>query len=187
MSCLGHTRHGLGFYSLLMLGSARHTPHTTGCVGDAGTPHKPPIISKTGYCIFESMACANLLMQQGVPGERILRETSSFDTIGNAYFSATIFSLPCSWQNVTVATSAFHMPRSRAIFEKVFELLDKEFGRQCVLSRVLLLHGTSGCDCFQGRMHGSCLLPVFHRQRPFQCRQFIGCPQQLVVHGSTMS
>ena len=64
-------------------------------------------------------------MNQSVPASQILRESSSYDTVGNAYFAATIHAWPLQWRHVAVVTSAFHMPRSQAIFEHVFELLDR--------------------------------------------------------------
>jgi len=38
---------------------------------------------------------ADYLMRNGVPADRILMETASYDTIGNAYFSLVIPVLPC--------------------------------------------------------------------------------------------
>lgn len=86
-----------------------------------------------GYCIQESMAGADYLLQQNVPAAQVLRESSSYDTVGNAYFAATIHAWPLQWRHLAVVTSAFHMPRSRAIFEHVFKLLDHSarWERQC--------------------------------------------------------
>ncbi len=57
---------------------------------------------------------------QGVNDNQILKEVASYDTIGNAYFAATIHAIPAMWRSLGIVTSAFHMPRSRAIFETVF-------------------------------------------------------------------
>lgn len=108
-------------------------PHSSSSrVGDAvhcvGTPHKPPVLSDSGYCTFESIACADYLMAQNVPAQQLLRETSSFDTIGNGYFAATIHAVPRRWRQLMVVTSDFHMPRSQAIFQKVFELVESDLG-----------------------------------------------------------
>ena len=89
-----------------------------------GTPHKPPVLTPAGFCVFEGAACADVLLAEGVPAARLLKETASFDTIGNAYFSATIHAWPRRWRRIAVATSAFHMPRTQTIYEAVFRFLD---------------------------------------------------------------
>ena len=53
----------------------------------AGTTHKPPPLDANGFPILESIAAAHYLQQRGIKGTRILPETVSLDTIGNAYFS----------------------------------------------------------------------------------------------------
>jgi uncharacterized SAM-binding protein YcdF (DUF218 family) len=47
---------------------------------------------------------------------------SSYDTVGNAYFSLAIHALPAGWRRLAVVTSDFHMPRSRALFAGVYRL-----------------------------------------------------------------
>lgn len=94
----------------------------------AGTPHKPPVLTAAGYCTFESIACADFLLKHNVPAQQLLRETSSYDTIGNGYFAAAIHAIPRRWQHLMVVTSDFHMPRSQAIFETVFGLVEKDLG-----------------------------------------------------------
>ena len=42
------------------------------------------------------------------------QEWSSYDTIGNAYFSLTQHVVPRAWSNVVVVTNEFHLPRTRA-------------------------------------------------------------------------
>ena len=74
------------------------------------------------------MACADFLLQHNVPAQQLLRETSSYDTIGNGYFAAAIHAIPRQWKHVMVVTSDFHMPRSKAIFETVFSLVEKDLG-----------------------------------------------------------
>jgi hypothetical protein len=56
---------------------------------------------------------------EGLPATSILKEVSSFDTIGNGYFSATIHALPQRWKAIAVITSEFHMPRSK-VGEHIF-------------------------------------------------------------------
>lgn len=88
----------------------------------AGTPHKRPVLDDAGFVLHESTAYASYLMQHGLPAEDLLKETSSYDTVGNAYFSATMHALPAGWTNIAVITSDFHMPRTSAIFESVYKL-----------------------------------------------------------------
>lgn len=76
-------------------------------------------------------------MKDNVESKQLLRETSSYDTIGNGYFAAAIHAIPRRWQSIMVITSAFHMPRSQAIFEKVFGLVEKDLGLRCFLSHDL--------------------------------------------------
>lgn len=88
----------------------------------AGTVHRPPPLDVAGYPIFESVAGAAYLMQRGIPPAQILTETSSYDTIGNAYFSRVIHIAPRGFRRLLVITSAFHMPRSECIFSWVYAL-----------------------------------------------------------------
>lgn len=97
------------------------------CRGDAylialsaGTTHRPPPVDPNGYPIFEAMAEARYLLRCGVPRKRILTETASYDTIGNAYFSLALHVLPRKFRHLLVITSAFHMPRTQAIFEWIY-------------------------------------------------------------------
>jgi uncharacterized SAM-binding protein YcdF (DUF218 family) len=73
------------------------------------------------------MACADYLMKHNVPAQQLLRETSSYDTIGNGYFAAVIHAIPRRWQQIMVVTSEFHMARSQAVFETIFALVEKDF------------------------------------------------------------
>ena len=88
----------------------------------AGTVHKPPPLDKRGFPIFESRQAAEFLAKAGVDPGRILTETCSYDTIGNAYFARTLFVDPLSLARCLVITSAFHLPRTRAAFAWVFSL-----------------------------------------------------------------
>ena len=96
----------------------------------AGTTHKPLPLDRDGFPVFESAAGANYLIKKGVNPLRILCETCSYDTIGNAYFSKVIHVDPGGFRKLLIITSAFHMPRTRAIFEWVYGLsspVDKEY------------------------------------------------------------
>jgi hypothetical protein len=85
----------------------------------AGTTHRPPPL-ESGFPVLESVAGARYLMARGVEPDRILLESSSYDTIGNAYLARLLHVDPAGWQRVLVITSRFHMPRTKAIFEWVF-------------------------------------------------------------------
>jgi hypothetical protein len=88
----------------------------------AGTVHKPTPLDKSGSPFFESVAAARYLVNQGISPGAILSETSSYDTIGNAYFSRAIHVEPAGFRRLLVITSEFHMPRTRAIFQWMYSL-----------------------------------------------------------------
>jgi hypothetical protein len=86
----------------------------------AGTPHRPPPLDARGYPIFEAFPAARYLRAHGVPERRILAETFSYDTIGNAFFTRLIHTEPRGLRRLHVVTSGFHMARTEAIFRWVF-------------------------------------------------------------------
>ncbi|HEY4365265.1 MAG TPA: YdcF family protein [Bryobacteraceae bacterium] len=88
----------------------------------AGTTHRPPPVDGYGFPIHESVAAAKYLMEAGVPADRILTETCSYDTIGNAYFARVIHTDPQRLRGLHIITSDFHLARTQAIFEWVFGL-----------------------------------------------------------------
>jgi hypothetical protein len=88
----------------------------------AGTPHKPPVLDTQGYVLHESTVYAEYLLKQGVPPSDLLKETSSYDTVGNAYFSLTMHVLPAGWRQLAVVTSEFHMPRTMQTFKDCYAL-----------------------------------------------------------------
>lgn len=89
-----------------------------------GTPHKPmPIDPHSRFQVPEAEASARALIHDfGVPPEDVFEETWSLDTIGNAYMLRVEHTDIAGWTNLTIITNEFHMPRTRAIFEKVFSL-----------------------------------------------------------------
>lgn len=87
----------------------------------AGTPHRPPPL-EDGFPIFESTAGARYLIAKGIPQDRILVEASSYDTIGNAYFARTVHTDPARLRRLAIVTSAFHIERTRRVFEWAFSL-----------------------------------------------------------------
>eukprot|EP00048_Salpingoeca_helianthica_P002194 m.55320 g.55320 ORF g.55320 m.55320 type:complete len:251 (-) comp11962_c0_seq1:1925-2677(-) len=87
-----------------------------------GTAHTGDTIDAQGRAVHESTVSALYLIRLGVPGERIFREWCSYDTIGNALFTRLTLTDPRLWRRLTIITSLFHMPRTRAIFDAVFAL-----------------------------------------------------------------
>jgi hypothetical protein len=94
----------------------------------AGTTHRPPPVDERGFPIFESVAAARYLIAAGVAPERILTETHSYDTVGNAYFSRVIHAEPAGLRRLLVITSDFHLPRARAVFEWMYRLEPRPSG-----------------------------------------------------------
>ncbi len=88
----------------------------------AGTIHKPPLLDERGYPLFESVAGANYLLRNGISPDKILIETSSYDTIGNAFFSRIIHAEPRKFKKLLVITSDFHMPRTESVFRWIYSL-----------------------------------------------------------------
>jgi len=100
--------------------AAQHTACPVLCLG-GGTPHKPPVLQRaSGHVIHEGTACADYLLRAGLPAGRLLKEVSSYDTVGNAFFALTIHAIPARWRRVAVVTSEFHMPRSAALFQHMW-------------------------------------------------------------------
>lgn len=87
-----------------------------------GTTHRAPPTDSRGVPIDESSASALYLLQHGVDCNRILQDSWSLDTIGNAYFTRQMITDPLYLRRLIVVTSAFHMPRTRAIFNWIFSL-----------------------------------------------------------------
>jgi hypothetical protein len=88
----------------------------------SGTPHRPPPLDGRGFPITEARAGAEHLVRHGVDPRRILIEESSWDTIGNAYFSRVIHVIPRGLERLLVITSEFHLPRAEAVFRWVYSL-----------------------------------------------------------------
>lgn len=88
----------------------------------AGTPYRPPPVDERGFPIFEARAGAAYLVARGVDPGRILLEESSYDTLGNAFFSLVLHAIPRGFGRVLVITSEFHMPRVESVFRWVYGL-----------------------------------------------------------------
>lgn len=85
------------------------------------------------FPIDEATASASYLTDHGIDEKRVLRETWSLDTIGNAVFTRLMHAEPRQWKRMLVVTSAFHMPRTRAVFDWVFKLPPEGPGGPMVL------------------------------------------------------
>ena len=87
-----------------------------------GSPHKVPCLDSNGHPIDECYIMANYMLKKKVASSKIILDAWSLDTIGNAYAALTMHAVPRNLKKLLIITSDFHMPRSRAIFEKVFSL-----------------------------------------------------------------
>ena len=87
-----------------------------------GTTHKPPPLDERGFPLDESAASGAYLQERGVDASRILLESWSLDTIGNAAFTRLMHADVRRWRRLLVITNAFHAARTREIFEWVFSL-----------------------------------------------------------------
>ena len=86
----------------------------------AGTAHCPQLLDARGSVVFEATASAAELIDAGVDERDVFVETTSFDTIGNAFFARTDHCSLAGWKRILIITSEFHMARSKAIFDWVF-------------------------------------------------------------------
>lgn len=92
----------------------------------AGTAHMPQLLSPDGLPVWEATASAAYLIEKHrIPKENVYAETSSYDTISNAYFARTSFTEICGWRKLLIITNEFHMARSKAIFDWIFHAEDK--------------------------------------------------------------
>jgi uncharacterized SAM-binding protein YcdF (DUF218 family) len=69
--------------------------------------------------ITEAEAMKRYLIRKGIHSRNILKEETSLDTIGNAFFLKQKILKPRMWKNLIVITSDFHLERTRIIFEKI--------------------------------------------------------------------
>ncbi|KAL3157303.1 hypothetical protein ABBQ38_001533 [Trebouxia sp. C0009 RCD-2024] len=99
-----------------------------------------------GHVIHESSAYTSYLHKHGIPAKHLLKEVSSYDTVGNAYFCLVIHALPAGWRRLAVVTSDFHMPRTEAIFRHCAKLASAE--RDSKDGFELSFHSASDADIF---------------------------------------
>ena len=93
------------------------------CIG-GGTYHKPPLLDINKYTIHESTTSAKYLINNNIPANRIYTEWSSYDTIGNGFFSFLNFIIPLKLKSIYIITSVFHMERTKLIFDFFNKLFD---------------------------------------------------------------
>ena len=67
----------------------------------------------------EAAAMADYARDLGVPGDALLLEDESKDTLGNAYFTRKRFLEPNGWSSIRVVTSDFHLSRAAWVFRKI--------------------------------------------------------------------
>lgn len=135
----GGVREGgeLPIWSMRRLDKALEIVHSEFVITlSAGTTHKPTPLDRKGAPIFESVAAANYLVKHGLPTSQILTETSSYDTIGNAFFSKVIHVDPLGLRNLLIVTSDFHMPRTKTIFSWVYNLENERIAYQLDFEKV---------------------------------------------------
>lgn len=86
----------------------------------AGSAHMPQLLSPDGLPIWESTATAAYLAKRHQMTNNVYVETTSYDTITNAFFTRTTHTDVNGWRNLLLVTSEFHMPRTVAIFDWIF-------------------------------------------------------------------
>lgn len=92
------------------------------CLG-GGTYHKNPVINNNGFVIHESTACINYLKNKNIPTKYLYKEWSSYDTIGNVYFSlVNHIQFMNNIENILVITSQFHMKRTKLLFNWIYSM-----------------------------------------------------------------
>lgn len=89
------------------------------CLG-GGTYHKSPFINKEGFVVHESTACVNYLKEKSVPYKYLYKEWSSYDTIGNVYFSLVQHIQLMNVRHILIITSEFHMERTKLLFDWIY-------------------------------------------------------------------
>ena len=88
----------------------------------AGTTHRPPPRDARGFPVLEAAAAGRYLLARGIPANRILTETASYDTIGNAFYSRVIHVDPRGFRRLLVIASEFHRARVETVFRWVYGL-----------------------------------------------------------------
>ena len=88
----------------------------------AGTAHLPQLLGADGLPIWESTASAAYLSKRHGLSKNVYVETTSYDTIGNAFFARTSHTDINGWKNLLIITNEFHMSRTQVIFDWIFSI-----------------------------------------------------------------
>lgn len=89
----------------------------------AGTAHLPQLLSADGLPVWEATATASFLLKElDIPADDVYAETTSYDTISNAFFARTSFCDLVGWKKLLIITSEFHMKRTRYIFDWIMNV-----------------------------------------------------------------
>ena len=88
----------------------------------AGTYHKAGALDLNGRNFQESTAMSLYLEKKGVDMSRVFEENSSYDTVGNAFFSRVIHTETRGWSKLLVVMNEFHYQRVKFIFDWIFGL-----------------------------------------------------------------
>ena len=93
----------------------------------AGTAHVPQLLAKDGLPVWESTSSAAYLQRMhGL--SNLYVETTSYDTIGNAFYTRTSHTDINGWRRLLIITSEFHMERTKAIFDWIFLAVEPNLG-----------------------------------------------------------
>ena len=71
----------------------------------AGTAHLPQLMASSGLPIWESTSSAAYLQKRHSLSNNVYVETTSYDTIGNAYFARTSHTDVAGWRRLLVITN----------------------------------------------------------------------------------
>ena len=91
----------------------------------AATPHLPLPLNKNKQPLYDARVMNNILISKGIEPNKILTESFSLDTVGNAIFTKLLITDPLQLKKLLIITSEFHMPRSKVYFNKIFNLDDQ--------------------------------------------------------------
>jgi hypothetical protein len=94
----------------------------------AGTAHLPQLMSADGLPIWESTASAAYLQKRYGLVHNVYVETTSFDTIGNAYYARTTHTDIAGWKRLLIVTN---------------EVREVQYSCRCVMLKAFLLAAIS--------------------------------------------
>jgi len=86
----------------------------------AGTAHLPQFMGPDGLPVWESTSSAAYLKSKHGLSDNVFVETTSYDTISNAFYARTSFTDITGWKTLLIITNEFHMERTKLIFDWIF-------------------------------------------------------------------